>query len=190
MVFKLDLRASKGYAWKKVDMPSRSFGAVATIIWTQTRDPGDPRNAKDDKAVNTDCTHRQSWRLYLRFNNCQFYANMTKLWDYSIGIAQIDDEIEVKLNFWICPKSTISLLVSSSVMPEMRCFSIHGVKKQHYAILDLFGITEEIIMSLARLPSTTYSLLFRSSLLLLKYWIFLFSLLFSIFEFIAGQILS
>ena len=56
LVIKLDLRASKDYDGNKVDLPSRSFGVVATIIWTQTRNPGDPGNAKSDEAENTDYT--------------------------------------------------------------------------------------------------------------------------------------
>jgi len=63
------------------------------------------------------------------------------------------------------PNSTISQLVSRSDMPDMRCFSIGGVKKQHDAILESFGTTEEIKISLTRLPSTTYSPLFFSLLL-------------------------
>ena len=101
-------------------------------------------------------------------------AKEGRSWDYSIGIAQIDDEIKEKLNFRICPNSTISLLVSRPDMPDMRCFSIGGMKKQHDAILESFGTTEETIISLTRLPSTIYSLL-SSSLLLLKFWTFLFS---------------
>ena len=93
---------------------------------------------------------------------------MTKFGGYSIGIAQIDDEIREKLNFRICPISAISLWVSRFDMPNMRCFSIGGMKNQHDAILDSFGTTEEIVISLTRLPSTTYSL-FPSSLLLLKF---------------------
>ena len=85
----------------------------------------------------------------------------------SIGIAQIDDEFKEQLNFRICPNSTINLLVSRSDMSDMRCFPIGGMKKQHDAILQSFGTTEEIIYSLTRLPSTTCSLL-SSSLLLLK----------------------
>ena len=91
---------------------------------------------------------------------------MTKFGGYSIGIAQIDDAIIEKLNFQICPISTISLLVSRSDMPNMRCFPIGSSKKQHDAILESFGTTEEIIYSLTRLPSTTCSLLSSSSLLL------------------------
>ena len=53
----------------------------------------------------------------------------------SIGIAQIDDEIKEKLNFRICQKSTISLLVSRTDMPNMRCFSLSGMKNQHAVIL-------------------------------------------------------
>ena len=92
---------------------------------------------------------------------------MTKFGGYSIGIAQSDVEITEKLNFRICPSSFISLLVSWSDMPNMRCFSIGGMKKQYDAILESFGTTEEIINLLTHLPSTTYSLL-PSSLLLLK----------------------
>ena len=86
---------------------------------------------------------------------------MTKFGGYSIGIAQIDDEIKEKLNFRICPNSTISLLASryDIDMSNMRCFPIVGMKKQHDAILKSFGTTEEIIYSLTRLPSTTCSLL-------------------------------
>ena len=84
---------------------------------------------------------------------------MTKFGCYSIGIAQIDDEIKEKLNIRICPNSTISLLVSGSDMLDMRCFPIGGMKKQHDAILESFGTTEKIIKSLNRSPSTTYSLL-------------------------------
>ena len=84
---------------------------------------------------------------------------MTKIGGYSIGIAQIDDEIKEKLNFCICPSSTTSLLVSWPDMPNMRCFSIGGMNNLHDAILESFGTTEEIIYSLTRLPSTTYSLL-------------------------------
>ena len=99
---------------------------------------------------------------------------MTKFGGYSIGIAQIDDEIEEKLNFRICPNPTISLLASRYDMPIMSCFSIAGMKKQHDAILESFGRTEGIINSLTRLPSTTCSLL-SSSPLLLKTLNFLFS---------------
>ena len=87
---------------------------------------------------------------------------MTKCGDYLIEIAQIDDEIEEKLKF---SNSIISLLVSSSDMLDMRCFSIGGMKNQHDAILEPFGTTDEIISSLTRLPSTTYSLLSFSLLL-------------------------
>ena len=44
----------------------------------------------------------------------------------------------------------------------MRRFPIGGMKKQHDAILRSFGKTEDIIYSLIRLPSTTYSLLSSS----------------------------
>ena len=79
--------------------------------------------------------------------------------DYSIGNAQTDDEINEKSNCRICPNSTISLLASRSDMPDKRCFSIGGMKNQHDAILESFITTEEIIISLTRRPSTTYSFL-------------------------------
>ena len=47
--------------------------------------------------------------------------------------------------FKICPKSTLSLLASRYDMPIMPCFPIGGMKKQHDAILESFGTTEEII---------------------------------------------
>ena len=72
-------------------------------------------------------------------------ATGARLRDYSGGIAQIDDEIEEKFNFRICPKSTISLLVSTYDIMNMCCSSIGGMKKQHDAILESFGRTEEII---------------------------------------------
>ena len=73
-------------------------------------------------------------------------ATGARLRDYSGGIAQIDDEIEEKLNFRICPKSTISLLVSRYDIMNMCCSPIGGMKKQHDAILESFGTTEEIII--------------------------------------------
>ena len=91
---------------------------------------------------------------------------MKKFGGYWIRIAQIDDEIEEKLNFRIYPNSTISPLASRYNMPIMPCFPIGGMKKQHDAILESFGTTEEIIFSLTRLPSTTCSLLSSSPLLL------------------------
>ena len=53
---------------------------------------------------------------------------MMKYGSYWIANAQIDDKIEEKLKFRICPKSTISLMVSKSDMPDMRWFSIVGMK--------------------------------------------------------------
>ena len=67
---------------------------------------------------------------------------MMKFGGYSIGIAQIDDEIKEKLNFRICPISTISLLVSRYDMSNMCCFPIGGMKEQHDAVLESFGTTE------------------------------------------------
>ena len=90
---------------------------------------------------------------------------MTKSGGYSIRMAQIDDEIKEKMNFRICPNSAISLLVSRPDMPNMRCFFIDDMKNQHDAILESFGTTEEIIILLIRLPSTTYSRLSLSLLL-------------------------
>ena len=46
-------------------------------------------------------------------------------------------------------------MVSKSDMPDIRCFSIGGMKYQLDAVLESFGTTEEIIISLTRLPSTT-----------------------------------
>ena len=89
---------------------------------------------------------------------------MAKFGGYSIGIAQIDDEIDEKLNFRNCPKSTITLLASRYDIMNMCCFPIGGMKKQHDAILESFGTTEEIIYSLTRLPSTTCSSLLSYSL--------------------------
>ena len=80
---------------------------------------------------------------------------MTKTGGYSTGTAQIDDEIKEKLNFRNCRKSAVSLLVSRSNMPHMRCFSVDGIKNQHDAILESFGTTEEINYSPTRLTSTT-----------------------------------
>ena len=116
-------------------------------------------------------------------------ATGARLRDYSGGIAQIDDEIEEKLNFRICPKPTFSLLVSRYDIMNMCCSSIGGMKKQHDAILESFGTTEEIIKSPTRLPSTTCSLLF-SSFLLLKPLKFPHLSPFLIFEIILSQILT
>ena len=57
-------------------------------------------------------------------------ATVGRLRDYLGEIAQIDHEIKEKFNFRVCPKSTISLLVSRSDMPHMRCFSIGGLRQQ------------------------------------------------------------
>ena len=89
-------------------------------------------------------------------------ATEGRLWDYSGGIAQIDDEIEEKLNFRIFPNFTISPLANRYGMSNMRCFPIGGMNKQYDTILESFGTTEGIIYSLTRLPSTTCSLLLYS----------------------------
>ena len=88
---------------------------------------------------------QQNWRLSLQVNIRRHHGDRGEIWDYSGGIAQIDDEIEEKLNFRICPKSTISLLASKYDIMNMCCFPIGGMKKQHDAILESFGTTEEII---------------------------------------------
>ena len=80
-----------------------------------------------------------------------------RFWDYSIGIAQSDDEIKERI-FRNCPNCTISILVSRSDKSDMRCFSIGDMKNQHIAILESFGTSEEIIISLTCLPSTINSL--------------------------------
>ena len=79
-------------------------------------------------------------------NICRLCGDMTNFGGYSIGSAQIDDEIGEKLNFRICPNSTISLLASRYDMSNMRCFPFGGMKKQHDAILESFGRTEGIIL--------------------------------------------
>ena len=114
------------------------------------------------KNPKTQTTRQQNWKSYLGLNICRLCGDMTKFGGYSIGIAQIEDEIKEKFNFRICPISTISLLVSRSDMPNMRCSSIGGMKKQHDAILESFGTTAGINCSLTRLPSTTCFLLSSS----------------------------
>ena len=125
----------------------------------------------------------------MRLTICRLYGGMKKFGGYSIGIAQNDDETEEKINFHFFPNSTISLMVSRSDMPDMRCFSNGGMKNQHDAVLQSFGTTEGIVISLTRLPSTIYCLL-TSTLPLLKLVSFPFSLLFSIIEFFLSQILT
>ena len=77
-------------------------------------------------------------------------ATEGRLGDYLIEIAQIDDEIKNKLSFRFCSNFTISLSVSRSDMLDMRCFPTAGMKSQHDAILESFGTTEEITISLTR----------------------------------------
>ena len=113
---------------------------------------------------------------------------MTKIGHDSIEIAPIDDEMK-KTKFSSFPNSLISLLVSRSDMPNIHCFSIGATKNQLDAISESFGTSEEIIISLTRLPSPTYSIL-PYSLLLLKFWTFFLSLLFSISEIILSQNLT
>ena len=57
---------------------------------------------------------------YLPINIWQLYGVVIKFGGYLVGIAQIDDKIQEKLNSRICPNPTISLLVSRSDMSNMR----------------------------------------------------------------------
>ena len=113
---------------------------------------------------------------------------MTKFGGYSIGIARMDDEIEEKLNFRICPISTISLLASRYDMSHMRCFPIGGMKKQHDAILESFGTTEGIILFTHSLTVNNLLSSFPFSLTL-KTFKFPLLLPFSIFEITLSQML-
>ena len=90
--------------------------------------------------LNTETIRRQSSKLYLETNICRLCGGYP-IEGYPIEIAQIDDEIKEESNFWICPNFTSSVLVSRSDIPNMRCFSIGGIKKQHDAILESFGST-------------------------------------------------
>ena len=114
---------------------------------------------------------------------------MTKFGGYSIRIAQIDDEIDEKLNFRNCPKSTISLLASRYDIMNMCCFPIGGMKKQHDAILESFGTTEEIILFTHSLTVNNLlsPLLFFPTFKTLKFPLLL---PFSISENILSQILT
>ena len=116
-------------------------------------------------------------------------ATGARLRDYSGGIAQIDDEIEEKLNFRICPKSTISLLVSRYDIMNMCCSPIGGMKKQHDAILESFGTTKEIILITHSFTVNNLlsPLLFFPTLKTLKFPLLL---PFSISENILSQILT
>ena len=80
-----------------------------------------------------------------------------KFGDYSVDIAQVDDGIKEKLKFRNCPNSTINLLVDRFDMPDMRCFSIGGMKNLLDTILESFGKTEEIVISVICLSPTTNS---------------------------------
>ena len=97
--------------------------------------------------LKTQTPRRQSRKLCLETKICRLCGDMTKFGGYSIGIAQIHEEIKEKRNSQICPNSTIRLLVSRSDRPNMRSFSIGGIKNQHDAILESFGTIEEIIIS-------------------------------------------
>ena len=101
-----------------------------------------------------------------------------------VELHKLMTKLKKNLIFEICPKSTLSLLASRYDIMNMCYFPIGGMKKQHDAILESFGTTEEIIYSLTRLPSTTC---FFPTLKTLK-----FPLLspFLIFEIILSQILT
>ena len=62
-----------------------------------------------------------------------------------VELHKLMTKLKKNLIFKICPKSTLSLLASRYDMPTMPCFPIGGMKKQHDAILESFGTTEEII---------------------------------------------
>ena len=116
-------------------------------------------------------------------------ATEERLRDYSGGIAQIENEVKQKLNFRTFPNPTISLLVSRSDGPDVRCFPIGGMKKQHDAILESFGTTEEIILITHSLTVNNLlsSFLFSLTLKPLKFPLLL---PLSIFEIIVGQTLT
>ena len=92
--------------------------------------------------LKTQTIRRQSWRLCLEIKFCRLCCDMTIFRGYSIGNAQIDDEIKQKIKFSNLPK-----------------FHYQPIGQQVYST------TEEIMFSLTRLPSTTYSLLSPSLLL-------------------------
>ena len=97
-----------------------------------------------------------------------------KLEDYLVGIAQVDDRIKEFLKFRSYPKFTINQLVSKSDMLDMRCFPIGGMRKQHDAILQSFGMTDN--------PNFTHSLNSNS-----LFFSFLFSFPFLNSELSASQ---
>ena len=71
-------------------------------------------------------------------------------------------QMKKKLNNWFCLQSPITLLVSVVGMFDMRCFSFGDMDIQQDAFVESFDTTEEIILFLISLPSTTDSLLFSS----------------------------
>ena len=77
---------------------------------------------------------------------------MTKVGGYSNGVAQILGQIKEKLKIRFCLQSSKSVLATTSDMPETHCFSFGGMKSECVTILESFGMTEEIIFSLSRLP--------------------------------------
>ena len=79
LVYQLDLRATIDYDGKKVDLPSRRFGAAVTIIGTQTREPGDPENAKNVKAENIDYTTAKL-KIPLEIKNLPTLRRRDKIW--------------------------------------------------------------------------------------------------------------
>ena len=87
-----------------------------------------------------------------------FMYTERRFWGYTIGIAQIDDKIREKLNFQKFPDSTVNLILLQVWHAQHTLFFDWWKKNQLDAILESFGTTEEIKISLTRLPSTTYSL--------------------------------
>ena len=64
-----------------------------------------------------------------------------------VELHKLMTKLKKNLIFKNCPKSTLNLLASRYDMPIMPCFPIGGMKKQHDAILESIGTTEEIIFN-------------------------------------------
>ena len=101
--------------------------------------------------LKTQATRHQSKKCCLEINICRLCGGMMTFAGYSNAIAHIDYETKEKIYDRTCPNSNISLLVSRSDMPNMRCFSIGGTRNQHGAIVKFFVTTAEIIISLTPL---------------------------------------
>ena len=92
LLFKLDLRASENHDGKKLpcqaevsELQQQRFEYKQKTLVTQETRKADYTTAK--------------LKIYLRINICPLHADMTKFGDYSIGIAQIDDENKQKIIF-------------------------------------------------------------------------------------------